>query len=234
MIKAEEDSVAISLAKVSSNLSFMQRLLKSGSDVEIASAGAQALERSKQMSKIKMEATEIKFPFFQCNASQSCNIDLVKRIVNGVENIALGPNTLYIIGSDPSIKPVVSKLALTRSNGTPENVNFTVCLVKNTTTEWNMDFVLRAIGSVELQLAVGTVEFHKTVKVVDKMCVGARVRRGPDWIWQDQDEHGTGTVVPMPTSGGWDRKGWIIVKWDNRRRKPYRWTAQNSFDVVIV
>ena len=231
VIKAEEDSVAISLAKVSSNLSFMQRLLKSGSDVEIASAGAQAVERSKQMSKLKMEATEIKFPFFQCNASQSCNIDLVKRIVNGVENIALGPNTLHIIGSDPSIKPVVSKLALTRSNGTPENVNFTMCLVKNTTTEWNMDFVLCAAGSVELQLAVGTAKFHETVQVVDKMCVGARVCRGPDWRWKDQDGHGTGTVVTVPQ---YTSEGWIIVKWDNGQRKNYRWTADNSFDVVIV
>ena len=231
-IKAEEDSVALSLAKVSSNLSFMQRLLKSGSDVEIASAGAQAVERSKQMSKLKMEATEIKFPFFQCNASQTCNIDLVKKIVNGVENIAVGPNTLHIIGSDPSIKPVVSKLALTRSNGTPENVNFTMCLVKNTTTEWNMDFVLRAAGSVELQLAVGNTNFHETVQVVDKMCVGARVRRWPCWKWKDQDGHGTGTVVQYLSQ--YTSRGWITVKWDNGQRKNYRWNAENCFDVVIV
>ena len=61
MIKAEEDSVALFLAKVSSNLSFMQRLLKSASDVEIASAGAQAVERSKQVGQLKKETTEIEF-----------------------------------------------------------------------------------------------------------------------------------------------------------------------------
>ena len=224
-IKAEEDSVAISLAKVSSNLSFMQRLLKSGSDVEIASAGAQAVERSKQVGQLKKEATEIKFPSLVCNTSQSCNIDLVHKIVNGVENIAVGPNKLDII-SNSSVKPVVRKLALTRSNGTPENVNFTMCLVKNTTTEWNMDFVLRAAGSVELQLAVGTAEFHETVQVVDKMCVGARVRIGPDWKCGDQDGHGTGTVVP---GSQYTSQGLIRVKWDNGKQYKYRRT-----DLVIV
>ena len=155
----------------------------------------------------------------------------MKRIVNGVENnySFRSKHTAYYWKR--SFYKVVSKLALTRSNGTPENVNFTMCLVKNTTTEWNMDFVLRAIGSVELQLALGTVEFHKTVKVVDKMCVGARVRRGPDWIWKDQDGHGTGTVVPVPQ---YTSKGWIAVKWDNGQQKNYRWTAENSFDVAIV
>ena len=226
VIKAEEDSVTLSLAKVSSNLSFMQRLLKSGSDVVIASAGAQAVERSKQVGELKKDATEIKFPSLLCNANQSCNIDLVKGIVNGVEIIAVGPNTLHIIGSDPSIKPVVSKLALTRSNGTPENVNFTMCLVKNTTTEWNMDFVLRAAGSVELQLAMGTAEFHETVQVVDKMCVGARVRIGSDWKCGDQDGHGTGTVVP---GSQYTSQGLIRVKWDNGNQYKY-WRT----DLVIV
>ena len=227
-IKAEEDSVALSLAKVSSNLSFMQRLLKSASDVEIARASAQAVERSKQVGQLKKDATEIKFPSMLCNASQSCNINLVKRIVNGIENIAVGPNTLHVIASNPSIKPVVSKLALTRSNGTPEDVNFTLSLVKNKTTEWNVDFVLFAAGSVELQMAVGTAEFHETVKVVDKMRVGARVRRGPGWKWKDQDGHGTGTVL-LPKDH--DFKGWIRVKWDNGNENRYRWT---SFDVVPV
>ena len=230
VINTEEDSVALSLAKVSSNLSFMQRLLKSGSDVEIASAGAQAVERSKQMSKLKMEATEIKFPSMLCNTSQSCNIDLVQAGVNRIENITVGPNTLHIIGSDPFVKPVVSKLVLTRSNGTPEDVNFTLCLVKNKTTEWNMNFVLRATGSIELQLAVDTANFDETVKVVDKMRVGARVRRGPDWKWGDQDGHQTGTVVPKNNP----KNGWIRVKWDNGNINIYRWTAENSFDVVLV
>ena len=234
-IKAEEDSVALSLAKVSSNLSFMQRLLKSGSDVEIASAGAQAVERSKQLSKLKKEASEIEFPYMVCEASPACNICIVaaELKVIGIQNIAVGPNTLHIIGNDPSIKPVVSKLhvVLTCTIGTPENVNFTLCLVKNTTTEWNMDFVLCKTGSVELQLAVGTAEFHETVQVVDKMCVGARVRRGPDWKWGDQDGHGTGTIVPP---GPRVMNGWIAVQWDNGQRKNYRWTAENLFDVVIV
>ena len=230
VIKAEEDSVTLSLAKVSSNLSFMQRLLKSGSDVVIASAGAQAVERSKQVGELKKDATEIKFPSLLCNANQSCNIDLVKGIVNGVENIAVGPNTLHII-CNSSVKPVVRKLALTRSNGMPEDVNFTMCLVKNKTTEWNMDFVLCKTGSVELQLIVGTAEFHETVQVVDKMCVGAQVRRGPDWDWKDQDGHGTGTVVTGPQCAS---EGWIRVKWDNGHQNNYRWTAENSFDLVIV
>ena len=219
-IKAVEDSVAISLTKVSSNLSFMQRLLKSASDVEIASAGAQAVERSKQMSKLEKEPSEIEFPYMLCEASQTCNICIVaaELKVIGIQNIAVGPNTLHIT-TISSVKPEVRKLALTRSSGTSENVKFSL----SKTTEWNMDFVLRAAGSVELQLAVGTAEFHETVEVVDKMRVGARVCRGPDWKWGDQDGHGTGTVVQYTSAG------WIRVKWDNGNQNNYRWT-----DLVIV
>ncbi|CAK0910846.1 unnamed protein product [Prorocentrum cordatum] len=39
--------------------------------------------------------------------------------------------------------------------------------------------------------------------------VGSRVRRGPDWEWQDQDGGGLGTV-----RGAADERGWVRVHWD--------------------
>ena len=222
-IKAEEDSVALSLAKVSSNLSFMQRLLKSGSDVEIASAGAQALERSKQISELNKKVTIIKFPSVKWFAKQTCNISIDAAEVNGMEIIALGSNTVHIIFA--SVQPVVRKLVFTPVNGAPWDVKHTISPSKH--MGWKINFVVYKMGSIELKLTVGALEFHETVKVVDKMCVGARVRRGPDWKWDDQDEHGLGTVIAQ------DSKGWITVKWDNGKENNYRWTAEKSFDVVV-
>jgi hypothetical protein len=50
-----------------------------------------------------------------------------------------------------------------------------------------------------------------------KFSVGHRVRRGPDWKWDNQDSNGPGTVVD-----DLDSDGWIAVKWDNGSRNKYR------------
>jgi hypothetical protein len=50
-----------------------------------------------------------------------------------------------------------------------------------------------------------------------KFSVGDRVRRGPDWKWDNQDSNGPGTVVEEL-----DSDGWIAVKWDEGSRNKYR------------
>ncbi|XP_052100270.1 uncharacterized protein LOC127734446 [Mytilus californianus] len=47
------------------------------------------------------------------------------------------------------------------------------------------------------------------------LTLGDRVRRGPDWTYDDQDSGLPGTVV------GQDREGWIVVEWDNGLIYPY-------------
>ncbi|XP_052100801.1 uncharacterized protein LOC127734816 [Mytilus californianus] len=61
-----------------------------------------------------------------------------------------------------------------------------------------------------------------------EMEVGLRVRRGPDWMWGDQDGFGTGTVI------GHKSRGYVRVKWDCGNVGRYRHGAQNAHDLVVV
>lgn len=57
---------------------------------------------------------------------------------------------------------------------------------------------------------------------------GARVRRGPDWKWGDQDEYGAGTIVG---------KYWVRVEWDHGRSNAYRVGRDrfsNAYDLVYA
>ncbi|XP_052698909.1 uncharacterized protein LOC128176543 [Crassostrea angulata] len=58
--------------------------------------------------------------------------------------------------------------------------------------------------------------------------IGTRVRRGPDWRYNEQDTHGPGTVVDI------DRDGFIFVMWDNRNRYPYPYGFHGDFAVTVV
>ncbi|XP_055588609.1 E3 ubiquitin-protein ligase Ufd4 isoform X2 [Uranotaenia lowii] len=58
---------------------------------------------------------------------------------------------------------------------------------------------------------------------------GARVVRGVDWHWDDQDGNppGEGTVT------GEIHNGWIDVKWDHGLRNSYRMGAENKYDLKL-
>lgn len=235
-IKAEEDSVSVTLAKVSSNVSFMRRLLKSGSDVEVASAAAQAIERSEQLCKLKEKAAPaMVFPTLEYTADQTCNITIresdIDIEVNGTNNIAFGLNTLHIV-TNVSLRPNVHKLLINPTSGKSKPVNYTISPVKGKDREWNIEFVIRAGSNIELQLSVGRSKFHKTLQIGTGIHIGTRVRRGPTWEWGEQDGNGSGTVVPNLED--FDSK-WIQVKWDNGYTNSYRWSANSDLvDIVIV
>ncbi|XP_053389245.1 E3 ubiquitin-protein ligase TRIM33-like [Mercenaria mercenaria] len=58
--------------------------------------------------------------------------------------------------------------------------------------------------------------------------VGLRVRRGPDWKWENQDRGGLGTVI------GFNRNGWARVTWDKGGTDSYRIGQEDAFDLEIV
>jgi len=66
---------------------------------------------------------------------------------------------------------------------------------------------------------------------VDVLPVGSRVRRGPDWKWEDQDggPGKLGTVVRAPTA-----KDWVKVEWDAGGSNTYRWGHSDARDVEVV
>lgn len=58
---------------------------------------------------------------------------------------------------------------------------------------------------------------------------GARVVRGRDWKWQDQDGNGLGTL-DFKNSGS---SFWVHVKWDNGRIGHYR-AGPEFFDLKMA
>ncbi|KAK4336816.1 hypothetical protein RND71_043695 [Anisodus tanguticus] len=55
----------------------------------------------------------------------------------------------------------------------------------------------------------------------------ARVMRGPDWKWVDQDTNAEGTIT------GELHNGWVDVTWDNGSSNSYRMGAENKFDLKL-
>ncbi|XP_023244989.1 E3 ubiquitin-protein ligase HECTD1 isoform X2 [Copidosoma floridanum] len=67
-------------------------------------------------------------------------------------------------------------------------------------------------------------------QVLRHLVAGARVTRGLDWKWRDQDgvPPGEGTVT------GELHNGWIDVTWDNGCSNSYRMGAEGKFDLKLV
>ncbi|XP_053957429.1 E3 ubiquitin-protein ligase MIB2 [Anastrepha ludens] len=66
---------------------------------------------------------------------------------------------------------------------------------------------------------------------------GIRVVRGPNWIWQNQDdgEGHVGTVCEIGRSGSTHSpENTVVVNWDSGHRTNYRVGYQNQYDLVIV
>ncbi|KAH8244435.1 hypothetical protein KR026_009855 [Drosophila bipectinata] len=60
------------------------------------------------------------------------------------------------------------------------------------------------------------------------MTTGAKVIRGVDWRWEDQDGCGEGTIT------GEIHNGWIDVKWDHGVRNSYRMGADGKYDLKLA
>ena len=67
-------------------------------------------------------------------------------------------------------------------------------------------------------------------QVMKKLVMSARVVRGVDWKWRDQDGNppGVGTVT------GELRNGWIEVKWDHGGANSYRMGAEGKYDLQLA
>ncbi|XP_074030514.1 ubiquitin fusion-degradation 4-like isoform X1 [Leptinotarsa decemlineata] len=67
-------------------------------------------------------------------------------------------------------------------------------------------------------------------QLLKHMTVGARVVRGVDWKWRDQDGNppGEGTVT------GELHSGWIDITWDHGGSNSYRMGAEGKFDIKLA
>ena len=67
--------------------------------------------------------------------------------------------------------------------------------------------------------------------------IGARVVRGQDWKWSNQDGGSIGTVIAFD----WNEEniGWTKVKWDHTMDKEgndhnYRMGAESKYDLTLA
>jgi len=67
-------------------------------------------------------------------------------------------------------------------------------------------------------------------QVLKQMVVGARVVRGLDWKWRDQD----GVVPGEGTVTGELHNGWIDVTWDQGTSNSYRMGAEGKYDLKLA
>lgn len=63
--------------------------------------------------------------------------------------------------------------------------------------------------------------------VVTRFIKGARVRRGPDWKWDNQDRYGTGVMIERGMTSGW-----VKVQWAHGGTNNYR--IRGKYDLVFV
>ena len=68
--------------------------------------------------------------------------------------------------------------------------------------------------------------------MVKHMVVGARVQRGLDWKWRDQD--GPGGAPGEGSVTGELHNGWIDVTWDHGGSNSYRMGAEGKFDLKLA
>ena len=76
--------------------------------------------------------------------------------------------------------------------------------------------------------------FGGTAKTFDKLTKGMRVRRGPDWKWDDQDG-GAGNLGTVLGEG--DDDEWVRVEWDapGAHENSYRWgSGKHDLEVVSL
>lgn len=66
--------------------------------------------------------------------------------------------------------------------------------------------------------------------------IGARVVRGDDWKWGNQDNHQGGTVIDIrPWEGEESRTRVAVqVRWDNGNINSYRWGVDGAYDLKVI
>ena len=72
---------------------------------------------------------------------------------------------------------------------------------------------------------------HADVTVTrENVCIGRRVRRGPNWRWGEQDGRGIGELVALDASPGWVRVRWL----HDNSVNTYRIDLPGKYDLVYA
>lgn len=63
---------------------------------------------------------------------------------------------------------------------------------------------------------------------------GAKVKRGPDWDWGDQDGTGTGSAVDFDNWEDSRMRNGLSIKWANGKQNSYRVGYRGKLDLIYV
>ncbi|XP_061382939.1 E3 ubiquitin-protein ligase Ufd4 isoform X3 [Danaus plexippus] len=88
----------------------------------------------------------------------------------------------------------------------------------------------RQVGSTSTSSSCSGARARRWSRGARGLCAGARVMRGVDWKWRDQD--GPHPSVGTVTSDL--HNGWVDVRWDHGGRNSYRMGAEGKFDLKVV
>lgn len=70
-------------------------------------------------------------------------------------------------------------------------------------------------------------------RILRSATLDLRVRRGPDWKWQNQDGGGFGmTAISEPERPR--PPGWVVVNWDDGSTGHYRVGAEGKYDLMVL
>ncbi|KAL8598774.1 hypothetical protein ACOMHN_033337 [Nucella lapillus] len=113
--------------------------------------------------------------------------------------------------SEHAIRNVIQALVLNMTSEETSKVIDAVCREMKNPTNWNSRSDPLAFDEV--------FEDKESVAEGERLPLGTRVVRGPDWSWGDQDKNGPGTVIQHEEK----KHGFTWVLWDggNKNRYPY-------------
>ncbi len=195
-LNAEADATEISLAKVSSNLSFVDRLLKSGSDTEVASMAAPTLERVKTVQGMQCErkpniasgslsvqafkevGRDIDKLFGEHVGRMEQDLKIVaqgqspvydKVVVEGVDKLSCGPSNLVIKVAGKYSKPSFQlQVKVThKAEGTKVTENVPATVKQTSDSSWTVSLLIRKPGESTISVLVNGVKAPGTPFVRD-------------------------------------------------------------------
>ena len=244
-ISAEADVLELSLAKLSSILNFMMRLLESGSDVEVASMAAHTLKRSQTLQGMKYEKdAELVADVWSLGGDLAgfeawmSDMNIVHYppphavSVEGVDMISCGRNklTVKLTGVRSLSLNLHPAVEITHNLSDGVHVSDIPCTIKKTREHtWDVSFTVKKPGNCTVAVTCNKTTVKNTVSTHD-LRIGTRVRRGPDWKWKEQDKHGLGTVNAADPG----LPGWVRVHWNHGLERSYRWGADSAYDLEVV
>ncbi len=260
-LSAEADTTELSLAKVSSNLSFVDRLLKSGSATEIASMAAPTLERVKMVRAMQCErkddiisgslsAQGVKEVGLENNKEFSEHVKKVEsdlgKVVNcrklareditiHFEDLSCGPNT-FAITVEKYLKPSV-QLQVTVAQGQGSGMLFTdppVIVKKTGCFSWTASCVIRNPGLTTVTVSVVGVDgmvIAQFVFQVEYKLLPVGMRVCRGPDWKWGEQDGGGLGT---VTGHCSNSNFdVSVKWDNGGHCNYRWKS-GIYDLAPV